>query len=648
MQGSTSTANTASGIRSSNVSGSSTSVSPGASSVSYTSLGNGVSVPATNSASPPRRSGPGPAPPVLVHSSPTAAAAAAYYSNSTAGGRRRSSVTSLTALTPTAYNANLTNGNSSFAYPPGNGIPSNSVTQSSPPSSQTSPISGDSRTLRKRVFGDRKIPFAAIITLEIFLCCILVAGTLMSISFVTYNKSTNDCLGESESSKVSLTSKIQSSVMKVISAKIDSIVAQPVSFVQEALRLSTQAIINLNNYDALWKYFYFQIKNQNTVVIVYYGDDSFGDYVGIETIDPNNTALGHYAEFRDVRGASGGVSRCPESCSQKNINWTDLNYFNTAEVGSSVVLTDRVTSRQYSTKDRIWYKLASNITTTTPVWTPPYVFANGQDVGITVALPVSDTTGKLQGVLAADITLTELRIQLELIKADLTPSAFILIFTTDGTLVGTSVANETLAVGTFNETLNSTVYREKHTNELTDPISHHVVDYLIGEFGSIGNISANGTYQLPRTEVIPALLFSYAKKLIGTPGYPNITLILVAGAQSSDYTAEIDLTRENIKHALIGYNTWMVASAAIVAVFFMLLTIPMTLMWVGRPMRKLATNMERVAKYDFSVLKGTDRNKRSRITEVWMIQNAYWQMVNRFATGIAENRKLMFRGAATA
>ncbi|KAJ1546402.1 hypothetical protein HK405_007119 [Cladochytrium tenue] len=467
-------------------------------------------------------------------------------------------------------------------------------------------------------FLPKRVSFAAMISLEIILGCVIVAGGLMIISYFNYTGATTKCLSQSEDAQANLTFQIQDAVTKLVSQEID-----------------------VNNYEVLWQYFYYQLTGAPIVAIVYYGDNTFGDYVGLEVVDYGTSDAVIQAEFVDVGASEGNTTRCPETCTSLNITTTSFYYINIEATYTAVTaLSVNKTITGYLTKNRPWYKLASSFSYPAVIWTPPYVFANGVDIGITAAVAAFDSSDELMGVLAADITFDDLRVQLNSIKKTLTDNAFIFVFSTDGELFATSVANESTSVQ-YTTSSGATASRPKYTSEIEDTNTKAAASVINQTYPGLVDLPENRTYPLQS-----GLLFQHVLTRIGSVGNASLVLVVVAGAPTTDYTAKIDQTRGQLEDALTRNNQLMLSSAAGVAVFFMLMTIPMTIVFVGRPMQALARSLERVANYDFSVLRGSQSRIRSRVKEIWLIQNAFWNMVHNFSRGIAENRKLMNRNAA--
>ncbi|KAJ1548315.1 hypothetical protein HK405_003703 [Cladochytrium tenue] len=445
-----------------------------------------------------------------------------------------------------------------------------------------------------------RIPFAAVITAEIFLCCIVVVGCLLLLSYYNSKTATDGCLNQSEEAQSQLSTTIQDAVTSLVSQEIENIVRNPTSVIQETLRLYNQSLINVNNYEVLWKHFYYQLEEEPTVAVVYYGDSSYGDFVGVENIDYGTSDAVIQAEFVEASAAAGDTSRCPTLCPSLGVSTAAFYYLNLAESDSSV----SAVSVNHS------------------------------------AVAVYNSSNHLVGILAADITFVDLRVQLAAIKAELSANAFIFVFSTNGELFATSVANETTSVEYTDES-GTLIIRPKYTDEIVDQNTLAAARIINETYSNVlTNMTQNKTY------TGSGLLFQHVLKQVGELSNASIVLAIVAGVPTKDYTGAIDVTRSDLETALTHNNQYMLSSAAAVAVVFMILTIPTTIVFVGRPMEALARNLEKVANYDFSALHSSQSEVRSRVKEIWTIQTAYWNMVRSFSRSIAANRKLMSRNAA--
>lgn len=86
--------------------------------------------------------------------------------------------------------------------------------------------------------------------------------------------------------------------------------------------------------------------------------------------------------------------------------------------------TELIKSAEYDPRTRPWYKTA--IQAGKPTWSPIYVFTATPELGITPVVPIYNQTGAIRGVLAIDLTLTQISDYLRNLKISRSGQAFII------------------------------------------------------------------------------------------------------------------------------------------------------------------------------------------------------------------------------
>ncbi len=86
--------------------------------------------------------------------------------------------------------------------------------------------------------------------------------------------------------------------------------------------------------------------------------------------------------------------------------------------------TDLIQSTEYDPRTRPWYKAA--IQAGKPTWSPIYLFTATPELGITPVVPIYNPNGGLKGVLAIDLTLSQIRDFLRNLKISRSGQAFII------------------------------------------------------------------------------------------------------------------------------------------------------------------------------------------------------------------------------
>ncbi|KAJ3309272.1 hypothetical protein HDU76_003672 [Blyttiomyces sp. JEL0837] len=249
--------------------------------------------------------------------------------------------------------------------------------------------------LEREEMPDRGIPFAVVITLELLLFCVSIAGALMTISLLTSMQSNDECLDEGETLVVSLTYRIQSVATERVLAAIDSIVGQPWGAIQETSRLYNQSIIKLYNYDTLWQHFYLQILSLPAVSYLYYADDQYGDFVGVSRLlGPTPVMVDFSVPDREIE-----LNRCPDFCASRNISDGYDHYFYVIQDKDKLFTTTEEKSMmtQFAPKTRPWYLQAASQPYPAITWTQPYVFVDNSNIGVTAAWPAFSANRTLVG-----------------------------------------------------------------------------------------------------------------------------------------------------------------------------------------------------------------------------------------------------------
>ncbi|MEQ9121183.1 MAG: cache domain-containing protein, partial [Alphaproteobacteria bacterium] len=146
-------------------------------------------------------------------------------------------------------------------------------------------------------------------------------------------------------------------------------------------RLAENEIVARDDPDLLEKLLYEQLKLTPQFAGIYYGDER-GDFVYVM-----RAAKDAPAQFRTklMRRAGDGVDT--------RYVWRDGDF--------RAVETRADPADRYDPRERPWYVGAKAKGVTT--WTDPYIFYSSRNPGVTVASPIFDSAGKLNGVVGVDI-----------------------------------------------------------------------------------------------------------------------------------------------------------------------------------------------------------------------------------------------------
>ena len=135
----------------------------------------------------------------------------------------------------------------------------------------------------------------------------------------------------------------------------------------------------------------------------------------------------------------------------------------------------------YDPHTRPWYQTA--LYAGQSIWSPIYQFAPpNTQLGITPAIPIYSELGDFQGVLAIDLTLSQISDFLH--QLAISPSGQAFILERSGEIVATSVAEQSIT------TADAKPQRLQATHS-RDPLVQRAVQYLIEEFGSLNQIDTH-------------------------------------------------------------------------------------------------------------------------------------------------------------
>ena len=139
----------------------------------------------------------------------------------------------------------------------------------------------------------------------------------------------------------------------------------------------------------------------------------------------------------------------------------------------------QIEQREYDPRTRPWYKKA--IEQNKLVWSPIYLFADPPVLGITPAIPLIDQdTGKPKGVMAIDLTLSDISQFLGSLK--ISSSGRVFLVEKSGEIIATSTGNcVILATEQGNRRLN---YQDSQDN-----LIHDTAQFLNQKFNGFENIS---------------------------------------------------------------------------------------------------------------------------------------------------------------
>ncbi|MDY6806319.1 MAG: adenylate/guanylate cyclase domain-containing protein [Cyanobacteriota bacterium] len=211
-----------------------------------------------------------------------------------------------------------------------------------------------------------KIPLRLVLVVPFLLQIFAAVGLTGWFSFKKGQRAIEELAGE-------LMKKVAANVEQ----RVETFADTPHLFLQVNQAIIRAGSLNLKDYSELQQNFWHQTQISPAVPYIYYASVE-GEFIGVRQ------EIGGGATFR---------VRTRESAPNREIYRLD-------DRGN---LGELIKSHEYDPRLRPWHKQA--VKTGTPTWSPIYHFAVPPSLGITSVAPIYDRDGKLEGVLASDLTL---------------------------------------------------------------------------------------------------------------------------------------------------------------------------------------------------------------------------------------------------
>lgn len=149
-----------------------------------------------------------------------------------------------------------------------------------------------------------------------------------------------------------------------------------------AARLAENKIVSSDDSQLLERLLFQQLQAAPQFAGVFYGDE-MGNFVYVNRSE-------------DIASFRSKIIRYDQGVRETDLTWRDLNF---QQIQSQPDPTDT-----YDPRARPWYQEAK--ANRESIWTDPYIFFTSQRPGITIASPVIDADGSVQGVIGVDIEIS--------------------------------------------------------------------------------------------------------------------------------------------------------------------------------------------------------------------------------------------------
>lgn len=173
--------------------------------------------------------------------------------------------------------------------------------------------------------------------------------------------------------------------------------------------------LNVENFQQLERFFWYQIQQNELVNNIYYGNEQ-GEFIKVERDDESGETL---SSLRDK--STDGLRKIYQLDSKGN-------------------RTKLIKNEKFDPRERDWYKVAKKKGVI--AWSSIYKFAAKKNLGITPAIPFTDDKGKLLGVCGIDVSLIQISEFLSKQKISKSGKAFII--EPSGEMVASSISETRL------------------------------------------------------------------------------------------------------------------------------------------------------------------------------------------------------------
>jgi len=198
-----------------------------------------------------------------------------------------------------------------------------------------------------------------------------------------------------------LAPKIGQEVTNTIEAHVRGYFDAPLEILQSYGAMARADYLNFENLNSLNNIFWQQMRQAQSLYF-FYAANPQGQFIGVERREGNALILHQ--------------SLLPNS----SASLQKLIY----QLDNAGKILKQIEANIYDPRDRPWYKSA--VKSRQAVWSPIYLFVARPILGITASLPIYSESGNLRGVIAIDLTLTQIGEFLRQLKIAKTGQAFIL------------------------------------------------------------------------------------------------------------------------------------------------------------------------------------------------------------------------------
>jgi len=333
-----------------------------------------------------------------------------------------------------------------------------------------------------------------------------------------------------------LAPQIGQEVTNTIEAHVRGYINAPLEILQAHGAMARAGYLNFENLNSLNKLFWQQMRQAQSLYF-FYAANPRGQFIGVERRESNALVL-----HRSLPNLS---STAPL---KKLIYRLDNN-------GK---ILNQIEANIYDPRDRPWYKGA--VKARQAVWSDIYLFVASPILGITASLPIYSESGNLRGVIAIDLTLSQIGDFLRQLKIAKTGQAFIL--EPSGEIVATSTAEAPyISIDRKQQRI--------HALKSQNPLLRLVFQNLQQKYPNPVNIPNRQQVQIEWEGITQYVQITRLRNAQG------LDWLMIVAVSEQDFRDRIDINTR---------NTIMLCALALI---FASLTGFYTSKWIAKPVQKL-------------------------------------------------------------
>ncbi len=426
---------------------------------------------------------------------------------------------------------------------------------------------------------EKKLSLHLVLTLPIVLQLCAVIGIIGWISLVNSQTAVNEIINQ---------------LQKEISNRVEERTKTYAEILSLFLRSQSVAVktgeLNLEDFPKLQRYLWEQVQLNELVPFIYYANEQ-GEFIGVEKKEDGTGVL--------------WILDKPEI--------PRLTFYRLNKEGKQ---SGFIESKEYDPRTRPWYQAAIKNSRNpessrigTPIWSPLYPDGRRPILVTSLMVPIYTAAGKIQGVLATDLSLVSLSSFLDNLNISKSGKGEVFLVDGLGKLIATSAKELPLKLTAKG------IEQVKAINS-KNLLIKETAKYLLDNFDNFTNINDDISLKININQEKHFVAINH----IQTQHSWNLMLVLIQ--PELDF---LDFLNNNTKRTIL---LFIIAPGAVIIIVFF------TTPWITKPIQRVSQAAQEIAdgKLDQNIQVG-------RIKELAILAQSFNQMIERVRQSITDLKK---------